>query len=544
MKNNNLIKAVLFSSILFIGILLLGNIIYESNDEFYMNLFANGLYSHGEFMLYPGIIFGYFLKTMYLITDKVNMFTVFLIVAVYISTIIFNYYILKKFKFKLGLTIILLLSCTFYLEVYLNLQYTKVAAFMTTASLFILLLDNKVLNKSLGSLLLILGLSLRVQAALIPIACAMLVTLPSLFSKHRTNILKIYIFVGMSFSIFFISNIMYSLNHSFHMENIAYDKERVNIQDYGVEEYIDLKESYDKIGVSPNDLSMAMYWLTGDNNYFNTIFFQDINNVQPNSIKYDVILGSFVNTIKSMLNFYRNIYVLSAVILLVFNFLFNNKYRREILLIGLFFVTMVFYFNLIGRYLWRVEYSLLVSVTMFGLLFSKDDSKINQSVLFKILTLSLVLVIGISYNFKLSRNWLVQKTQYDQNYHRYMDELANYPDEIFLVDMVSVKTADQFDVFDNPDEGYVSNSAYLGGWLINLPGYQEHLGKLGINNVYKDLTHNKKLRLLFADENRIYFIEKHLNSNYCKTSNCYDIIIDKHIYDIPVFKVVNTVDDQ
>ena len=58
--------------------------------------------------------------------------------------------------------------------------------------------------------------------------------------------------------------------------------------------------------------------------------------------------------------------MLSAVILLVFNFLFNNKYRREKLLIGLF-VFMVFYFSLM-------------------------------------------------------------------DYHRYMDELANYPDEILLVD--------------------------------------------------------------------------------------------------------------
>ena len=59
-------------------------------------------------------------------------------------------------------------------------------------------------------------------------------------------------------------------------------------------------------------------------------------------------------------------------------------------------------------------------------------------------------------------------------------------------------------MFDNPDEEYVSNSAYLGGWLINLPGYQKHLGKLDINNVYKDLKHNKNLRLIVADQNRIY----------------------------------------
>lgn len=203
-NNNNFLKVILYSTVFFVGVLVLLPIRFEENDDIVMLLLASGRYTgtleSNLIFIHP--IYGAVLNKLYSITYKIEWYTLLFVLFHFISfnIILFNIFS-KKTSYFIKYSLIILFS-VLELNLLVYLQFTTVTFLIVLSGFMLFDVGNK--TKLIGSVTLIFIASLlRFEA----VALFFLIVIP--YYIYRNYELKsyreFYLLVGLLFSLFVVN---------------------------------------------------------------------------------------------------------------------------------------------------------------------------------------------------------------------------------------------------------------------------------------------------------------------------------------------------
>jgi hypothetical protein len=152
---------------------------FDANDDVIMALISSGAYGGvpNFHLVFINSLIGYFISFLYHMNNKIEWYSVLMVVIHIISVTFIALYLTKvKITKFLKIGFLLLLSALFIRTVVL-LQFTTTAAFATLAGLFIIHQGNR-LVKCMGLIMFLLGAGLRFEAAILVLIVFCIVYFP------------------------------------------------------------------------------------------------------------------------------------------------------------------------------------------------------------------------------------------------------------------------------------------------------------------------------------------------------------------------------
>lgn len=168
--------------------------------------------------------------------------------------------------------------------------------------------------------------------------------------------------------IFFISitgSYIWGLNN-FEKDFSSWNSVRTQVDDYDVPSYEEADKEYAEIGVSKNDYNLLRAW----NNYDSTNFSKDLY-LKMIQIKKHYSLKDNENSLGKLLmavfyNFFDNSITIIGILFLAIA-VFSKNRKTVYFMIGILlgYLFLIAYFLIIGRLIYRIEYSLILSFAVF-----------------------------------------------------------------------------------------------------------------------------------------------------------------------------------
>ena len=171
-----------------------GHVDYETNDDAIINMIAAGAYGEpSQYLVYSGIILGYFLKLAYALLLGVNCYLWFYLVLNLLSVIVICHVISRDLALPGTLIVTALVNTILAKDLFINLQYTKNATVYAVAG-FLLLFGvlgggmKKVPGVIFSSILIMISSQVRKESFLfmLPFAAVALFAVV-LQMKHNSN---------------------------------------------------------------------------------------------------------------------------------------------------------------------------------------------------------------------------------------------------------------------------------------------------------------------------------------------------------------------
>ena len=129
LTNNKFIVSLLINLTFLFLALLFCDMKYEVSDDFIMDAILSGALGHNynEHLLFSNILYGYLLKFLYSITEKISWYFVFQVVICFVSLTSLCYIVLKRNNSLIGLIFCLIFVSFFSDDLYILVQFTKTA---------------------------------------------------------------------------------------------------------------------------------------------------------------------------------------------------------------------------------------------------------------------------------------------------------------------------------------------------------------------------------------------------------------------------------
>lgn len=529
--------SILFNVIILVIALTVFVPFFEEIDDTHIAMLSEGAYGNNEWrLIYVNVILGKLYTGLARLFPMVRWHCVLQYVFVFISYVMVTYVISKhKHGYLMSATMVI---ATFY-ELYVSLQYTKTASFITASGVILFFeyvrntkkLDNisrevsvedKVLRKEnivfvcVGILLIYYGSLLRVEAALI--ACVPLFFIGCLELVRTKKILN-YLMIFIPTFVLVFSGIVVNTN-AYRIDSewndfMRYNKARMQLTDYRYDilYYPDNGERLAEMGITENDALMIVTIQFADDNIYSTEYMENISNVfgkKPFNLKvFRMLYGAIKEEIM------KGTVIVPALILFViilFATIITEKSRSHpesitdarlklaaSILMGLICAAAVIYFEYSGRWSHRLIGALFVpavlgiSYMLDGGVNYKETKGIvfggnikDKTVLFLIIS---CVVITLFNGLNLYRNQVVYKNSLDQ-YKLGKDEqkeIASDKDNLYVFDTFTFQYAFKYDVFKPNYVGELDNFVSCGSWFINSPITRKQCQKFSYNNPYEAL---------------------------------------------------------
>lgn len=541
---------------------------FEEIDDSHIAMLAEGAYGTKEFMLiYVNVVLGKLYYFLYSIMPGVRWHTViqyFFIFYCYVTTT----YVISKHKHG-PLLSFLAVASTFY-EMYVSLQYTKTAAFVTTAGILLLfehVRNNVKINESLieaygkdekdlkiektlftftGGIMIIYGSMLRFEACII--ACIPLFfvgILELLRTKLISKYLKVFIPTAAIVIALFAANYFVYLSNADWNTFKRYNKARTQLTDYRYDilYYPDNGEKLSEMGITENDALMIVTYQFADTNIFDTEYLENISNTfgrKPFTIK---VLRMLWGSIREEIGKYSVELpgLLCLIILLIatiisersrshsLSILDSNRKLYTMIFIGIFSAAALVYFQYSGRWSHRLVGALFVPA-IFAICYMLDgglEFDENSSIKFagnykdhsmEIIIVSLIIVFGFN-----AYNYLINTADYYKNQKDYslakaeLKHISENKDNLFVFDTFTFQYSFVYDVFTPNTEGELSNFVSSGSWFMNSPVTKKQCSAFSYENPYDALINNRGDAYLidncYPDEKAL-FLTEHYGKKY------------------------------
>ena len=173
LRQNVFLRAIMIN-ILFAALLLIFfEQKYEMSDDFVMEGILSGAYGNGRNprMIFVNVIYGCLLLPLYNLFPKISWYFISYLLIGFISLTVITYIVLKTTNWSHS---ILLISCLFFFfgnDVYILIQFTKVAGVALVSGSFLLvyaLFESKSkIQYSFGAILCLLGAMIRFDVCLL-----------------------------------------------------------------------------------------------------------------------------------------------------------------------------------------------------------------------------------------------------------------------------------------------------------------------------------------------------------------------------------------
>lgn len=449
-SRNPLLVAAVLSLFAFLLRMLLCDMKYETSDDFVASAILSGAYgdSPDPHLLFSNILLGYFLKTFYVLFPSVSWYFVFMEALGLISLCVLLYLVLKSSGFQYGLVLAAIFLTCYVDELFVSLQFTKIATFALLAggllilnTLFNKLPGHKVICYLAASFLILFGILLRFNC--------LYIVLPFLFvqfckyahiSKYSIKALipKIVVCISMAVLAFILSAVNEHIWNSKPEYRFYRDLTiiRTYLTDVPKEENEDLIVKYSDLGLDLVDYDMLSSWGFRDGDVYSWDALQkvsDINKDNSNSLTHQIqyVLDTFTSRPYFIYPCFIGLIALVCMMLITKR---NPKWSLVVLLSSL---CMIFAFIFYGRLVYRVEFCIFLCAAAILITSPCEENleeKMNKKVLTAISICAAVCVLLHAWVYIPDTSY---KDMTDEEYIQYQTE-SLYNSEDYLPNRIKI----------------------------------------------------------------------------------------------------------
>lgn len=516
--------AILINLFFLILILVFCDMKYEVSDDFVMASIMSGAYgtSPNPQMIFVNVILGYILLPFYKVFPAVSWYFVFQVVVIFLSSTAITFFLFRQVeRFKAGMLSIIFLVF-FMNDAYILVQFTKTALLAVMAGSIIFIKELFSTRKwsiiGLGTCLCLIGTWIRFRV--IYVAGGFLLFILAyefviMIAENRRNgkhldstrmrqiIVCGIVLVFLAFGFHALDWYTYN-NDEEYGYFYAYSDVRGKIVDtteYGYDSYADEME---EIGVSENDYYMLKNWNFADNKVFTLEKLQKAKKIISDYAKSrELSLEEIVEQVQKRGLSRYPAFIGCLILLLIGVALNERKWWTMLISIGIGLMLFL-YFSYTGRCVYRVEYSILLSVFLCGTYFwgikgdettkSAEIIKGSQRVCRNIVLLCcigqvLICIPDLSYT-KVESNdrrdyidgtffnsWEYNPTRYRKVVNKkkpenlLLEEIAENQENFYFLDFnTTIQTLYfEYSPWKALPVGYYDNHMYLSGVTINFP---------------------------------------------------------------------------
>lgn len=573
-KHYEILVPVLLNLAFLFGMGLCVGFFYELSDDWFISRsIANGQYNQIFCSYFIQRLSGFLQEWIY----PVNAFMLLQIVFSFVSltTICCIYY--NVFDYKVALFFSLLLECTFAVNFYSIITFTKTAGVLTAAGALTVLwahYEKKSIGYSIyGLLLVVLGSFYRLKifyaVAAVFCCCVFAILADNVFRfgwKRLSGSLKELFTIRNVCLVLALLICVFGCNHLSGKlimesdEEIAYYKEynhlRSSLVDYPLPEYEEAQGEFEKLGVSENDYEMLKNWYFDDQGFGDKDTFQGIVDIQQ-SFEYSkhAVLDRMEEMVLSVLSQIIGLKSEGILVLAVLAFavltilLFRGKSWIYALLLLMGIGVLYAYLWIGGRVRFRAVVPLWLSV-MVCLCYISRFLRLRDWVLFlnrrfrkTVDVLSGVaaiicccVILYCTATIIPSENSIVN----DYNYKKLNAYITSEEDKTFVLSYNSYKRLRNKTVLQDPlyigPNPVFDKCLYFGSPYYAHPTYNALLESHGVTNLYTALIDSEEFLFVDRQNTEIDMMLAYLTEQYGngKTYSCelVDVLSKHYIYRI------------
>lgn len=508
---NKLCIAVLLNFIFLLLVLLFCDMKYEVSDDYMMDAVLSGALggNYDAHLLFSNILYGYFLKGLYILLPKISWYFVCQILICFLSLCAVTYIILEKNDIIPGVLLSILFVSFFSDDLYILVQFTKTAAAAVCAggALFLYGLWAENPRKKCmicGGMLTIIGSLIRFSCIYISLVFIFMIFIKCAWdNKSHPNFKKVLFrnliislsLLTITIGAYFIDSAIW--NHSASYSNYRHvNSLRAYAVDTPYSGYESIAKQLKNIGIDETDYYMIYSWDLLDRDVYSDQKLQQFGDLKTEY--HASAMSSKKQLIKNFLNRgYQSYTVVFGIFIMLFVLLFLSPRRfpwalTEVLITAL----LLMYFFARGRVVYRVEYSIFLClaislVTDFhieSITESQKKSCIILCILLGVCKLPLYIPDNnyktmtneqyaqyISDTFYRSYDFNVKKYRCDVSHRRPQAELIDYiesdDENYYLMDFSSTIQLIYYNYkpWERTPKGYWNNYAYLGSVTFGFP---------------------------------------------------------------------------
>lgn len=560
LRQNIFLRAIMIN-ILFAALLLIFfEQKYEMSDDFVMEGILSGAYGNGRNprMIFVNVIYGYLLLPLYNLFPKISWYFISYLLIGFISLTVITYIVLKTTNWSHS---ILLISCLFFFfgnDVYILIQFTKVAGVALVSGSFLLvyaLFESKSkIQYSFGAILCLLGAMIRFDVCLLVGPFAVFLVLVALCKYIRTKkqqteyqllrdkslLLRLLAGIAVVVCILFcrlIDRNVYEKDQAYSYF-LQYSKTRAAIGDQGKIRIP--KDRFDEIGITINDEFMIGCWEFGDGEFFTD---ERLNNIVCAVADYNAGRRTKENIIERVKQrqFFSYPIVWACIVIFFAALFLLKKGKWRLFLPGSIGCVMLLYFACIHRMVYRVEYVIFLSMFVAMLYlwitnacktypYEKQGSLLiagaiiiwyavaffpNQSLGYRNISERADYIdeeMGLSKNYRTGK----YKAKVADENACLIDYIQADEDHFYFLDFASTIQKLFYDYNPYRSAGYnqYKNFAYSAGVMMNHPDMLALYERWGITNPTKDLLLDN-VYLIDTDytDYKLNYLREHYDSN-------------------------------
>jgi len=525
---------------------------FEENDDLGMAMISEGVYGQRDYhLIYSNAVLGRIVTGLCSAVSGVRWFVVLEIVLACFAFVLFTYVLAHYHNGKI-VALFIEIACLY--EIYVSVQYTKIASFIGACALLSLFdwVNRRFLKNEetyyhfgiasdiaipvISVLLIVFSVLLRESAFLIALVVSLITWIVGIASKKNVAVArKITVFLSVVIPVLAIVGIFRIIDDSSYSDEDwsyyrYYDEMRREMVDfhYDALDYTKYGNELFDLGVSENDAFMYITWQYADEKVINPELMGKIAHITQNRYVNIDFIKAFVA------NAYSTLWQLSPIIMLAILAVFLTLQKSRIIswsivhlaAQSILFVGSLFYYQYSGRWNRRVVYASLIVMTIAILysfieydesLFSQSRSKTNMKiydisanavVIFGILAVSLI-GIRIGNEFDYQENLRQKENKNFSVLQMYMEEEK---DKLFVSDTFTINDKYKYEVFGALEAGSLDNMVTCGSWMTGTPIEAGILNRFGYFDPF-DALKNGENNVILVDnlypDRKAAFLSEH-----------------------------------
>ncbi len=463
---------------------------FDNNDDQVIFAISSGFLTGipSPNLILTNLLIGKLLNQAFILTPKINWYTLYLQVAQLFSFLTFCYFFIvnKKFKLLESILIILIIFLGFFSLCIVKLQFTTVSLFCCFTALFIMQseLHNKI---KFGWSLFFITLSILIRKDVFYIF--ILFSVAILYINRKDKIfLKTY-FLTMLFSVLIFSVFFFINNNNKNYKELQTNKNIELIDIIAAKPTKITDEILQNNNFSKDDILLMRSWFFADDNY------SVINKIEQlaksiktyrsiEEIKFELI--KFVQDERYIIAFYT----LSILLLLFF---LRRLYSIWLINLLLFLVLFV-YLIITSRIPHRLTFPILtylILVNIFYFLKNENRLLIRYSVLFLFFFIS-------TYKFYCTSKLVKINNENHKIFNGCNNEINKHPNNLFIA--LDGFPLQNMNAWQTPDNLFKNKNIILTGWYVCTPDYQVLMKNHKLKNLTSDLISHKNILFLTNSE--------------------------------------------
>ena len=474
---------------------------WEESDDIGIALIAEGAYGYHEpHLIYSNIIYGKILCFFSGIIPSIRWHAVFEYIFTFFALTVFVYLISKD---KKGRMLALILEAASFYEVYVALQFSKIATFVAILSYFILFeITGSDMSKKQKGLIASAAVLFACYAEILRLESFLLATmiagcygiclvvyefikgeLTGRIRSYLACFIPVFVMVAVLFAVD-----RYAYSDGEWKDYIVYQDAASQMVDYHnsallYDQHVD---ALNELGISENDALMYITYQTLEARVTTVPLMKQICLIDPKgmgSIDMDLIKAWVANIYDELFDMNSMITGFLMIAGIFLASAFNSRDRRlwffNAIIQALLVLGILFYYQYSGRWCHRIVFALLVAefVLIIYMLNNMDIPDTGAA-----LKISVIIMIGVSVLYlRLGNEFAYQENKRSGNdYGQIVSYMQENSDRLFVTDVFTMSDYGRYNIFRAARFGQFQNCLQTDSVLMsNSPINRSIAGKFG-----------------------------------------------------------------